>query len=78
MSEKRFTVLIVDDSEINRAILKEILRADYDVLEAEGGQQAIDILKEKSNDIALVMLDVLMPAVDGYDVLEFMGAKSLG
>ncbi|MGN0682226.1 MAG: HD domain-containing phosphohydrolase [Oscillospiraceae bacterium] len=77
MSEKRFTVLIVDDSEINRAILKEILRADYDVLEAEGGEQAIDILKEKSDEIALVMLDVLMPAVDGYDVLEFMGDNSI-
>lgn len=77
MNDKRFRVLIVDDSEINRAILKEILRADYDVLEAEGGQQAIDILKEKSNNISLVLLDVLMPAVDGFDVLEFMGNNSI-
>lgn len=63
-------ILIVEDNEINREILKEILSGQYQVLEAENGQVALDILKENKNDIALILLDVMMPVMDGYTFLD--------
>lgn len=69
-SRKR--VLIVDDVELNRFILKGILCADFDVVEAESGKEALDILKKESSDIAIVLLDIIMPEMDGFAVLASM------
>lgn len=64
-------ILIADDSEINRAMLKEILGDGYEYLEAENGTQAVEILRRRT-DIALVLLDIVMPEMDGFDVLRVM------
>ncbi|MEF9840338.1 MAG: EAL domain-containing protein [Lachnospiraceae bacterium] len=64
------TVLVVDDSVVNRTILSKILSKDYLVLEAENGQIALDILKKHVEDIVAIMLDLTMPVMDGYAVLE--------
>ena len=58
--EPKQKILIVDDSEINRAMLKEILGEGYEYLEAENGLRAIEILRRRT-DIALVLLDLIMP-----------------
>ena len=63
-------VLVVEDNEINRSILCEILSADYRVLEAENGQQALDMLRRNKDTVALVLLDVMMPVMNGYDFLD--------
>ena len=68
----RKQILVVEDNERNRAILTEILSDSYDVLEAENGLQALTILQRKKEDIALILLDVMMPVMDGYAVLERM------
>ena len=51
-------ILIVEDNELNRAMLSEILSGEYQVLEAENGQEALDILKQKKDSISLIQLDV--------------------
>lgn len=70
MQEKK-TILIVDDIEINRAILAEIFKEDYEIKEAIDGRQAIRILDENPG-VSAVLLDVLMPEMDGLDVLREM------
>ena len=68
-------ILIVDDSEINRALLKEILGDSYEYLEAENGVRAVEILRGRA-DISLVLLDLIMPEMDGFDVLRVMRCYS--
>lgn len=63
-------VLIVDDSEMNRALLTDILEGSYDVAEAEDGAQAIEVLSQNDEDFWLVLLDIIMPGIDGFGVLE--------
>ncbi len=65
------TILIVDDIELNRVILSEIFKNDYNILEAEGGAQAIEMLNHHQN-IAAVLLDMVMPGINGLDVLKEM------
>lgn len=74
--EKR-TILIAEDEEINRAILVEMLKEKYDILEAADGNTAVEYISEKNDEIALVILDMHMPGLSGYDVLDFMGSKNL-
>lgn len=62
-------VLIVDDVETNRIILKSILKHDYSLLEAESGMQALELIRRYSTEISAVLLDIIMPVVDGYEVL---------
>ena len=69
--DKRQTILIVDDAEFNRDILKEFLGETYNYLEAENGNQAIQIMGENPG-IDLMLLDINMPMTDGFDVLEWM------
>ncbi|MEG2673403.1 MAG: response regulator, partial [Ruthenibacterium sp.] len=64
------TMLIVDDNAVNRSILGNILKEKYAVLEAENGKQALDILEAHRDEIAAMMLDLIMPVMDGYAVLE--------
>jgi len=70
--KKRQKILIVDDSEMNRSILVDMLEGEYDLLEAEDGLQAISILQKRSVEISLVLLDIVMPKMDGFGVLEIM------
>lgn len=67
-------ILITDDSEMNRAILAEMLGDKYHIIEAENGRAAIDII-EKNKDIDLLLLDINMPEVDGFTVLQTMNEK---
>ena len=65
-------ILIVDDSEMNRFILTQMLCSDYDILEAGDGLTAVKILEEQADDISLVLLDIIMPGMDGFGVLDKM------
>lgn len=65
-------ILIVDDSEFNRAILTEILQEDYEIIEAENGEEALGKLDEYGMKISLVLLDIIMPGMDGFEVLKYM------
>lgn len=71
-AEKNARILIVDDSEMNRDMLSDMLSDDYDIVEAANGEEALGILKEQVYDIDLVLLDIIMPAVDGFGVLDVM------
>lgn len=69
-------ILIVDDEEVNRAVLNEMFKDEYDILEAENGQDAISKL-EDNQDIALILLDVVMPVLNGFGVLDYMQEHDL-
>lgn len=69
MAQKK-QILIVDDNELNRSLLKEILCDQYRIVEAENGQEALNILRQYRKDIALILMDVIMPVMDGYTFLE--------
>ena len=73
--DTRQQILIVDDSEMNRAILTEILRKDYRILEAENGEECIRILEQYGTDISLVLLDLVMLKMDGFEVLSVMNRR---
>ncbi|MDO4275671.1 MAG: diguanylate cyclase [Eubacteriales bacterium] len=68
-------ILIADDSEINRALLADILSPDYEVLEACDGEEAVACLEQQHTQIALAILDIMMPKLDGFDVLAVMNLK---
>ena len=70
--ENRETILIVDDSAMNRMLLSDILADTYNIIEAEDGEQAIAILQQHASEISIVVLDMVMPRVDGFGVLEAM------
>ena len=61
-------ILIVDDSEMNRALLIDILEEHYDVVEAENGVEAISLLSKQRADFSLLLLDIMMPEMDGWQV----------
>ena len=75
MRKKR--VLVVEDNELNRELLCQILSQEYDVIEAENGQVALEILKEHKNSISLIFLDVVMPVMDGYEATREIRKLSL-
>lgn len=70
-------ILIVDASEFNRAILKEILEETYEIIEADGGNEALHKIDEYGMKISLVLLDIIMPEKDGFDVLKYMEEERL-
>ena len=70
-------ILIVDDSDMNRELLTEILKQDYEILEAENGEAALKMLEQYGTGIALVMLDLVMPKMDGFQVLTVMNERRL-
>ena len=70
-------ILIVDASEFNRAILKEILEETYEIIEADGGNEALHKIDEYGMKISLVLLDIIMPEKDGFDVLKYMEEELL-
>ena len=65
-------LLVVDDSEMNREILKEILGKEYRILEACDGNEALEMLEQYGTEISLVLLDIIMPKMDGFEVLAYM------
>lgn len=65
-------LLVVDDSEMNREILKEILGKEYRILEACDGEEALKMLEQYGTEISLVLLDIIMPKMDGFEVLAYM------
>lgn len=65
-------ILIVEDNEINRMMLCGILSSDYQVLEAENGQEALSVLKQYKEQISLILLDIVMPVMDGYTFLSIV------
>ena len=77
--EKENTVLIVDDEKVNRLNLKKILEDSYEIVEAENGQQAIDILEKESGRISAIVLDLIMPVSNGYDFMKvYAKSKTFG
>ena len=70
-------ILIVDNSEFNRAILKEILEETYEIIEADGGNEALHKIDEYGMKISLVLLDIIMPEKDGFEVLKYMEEERL-
>ena len=69
------SILVVDDNEINRGILGEIFKDKYNILEAGDGLEALKIMEENEGKLAAVLLDIVMPEMDGYQVLEEMGKR---
>ncbi len=69
------TILIVDDSAMNREFLLDILEDEYEIVEAENGVQALELLEEKNSIISLVLLDIVMPEMDGFEVLAQMNRR---
>lgn len=77
-SEKiRQQILIVDDSELNREILSEMLHTDFRILEAEDGAQALEMLQQQGTGISFVLLDIIMPVLDGFGVLSYMAREHI-
>lgn len=75
MEQKMQTILIVDDSKLNRTVLAQMLGDEYRILEAEDGGQAIALLQKYSAEVSLILLDLIMPKVDGFEVLTFMSQR---
>ena len=73
--EEKPQILLVDDSEMNRLILAEILQGDYRILEAKDGRECMDALQAEAGNLALVLLDINMPVMDGFEVLKAMNAN---
>ena len=73
--QNKSQILLVDDSAMSRMILKEILRGDYRILEAENGQECLEKMQAEAGNIALVLLDINMPVMDGFEVLKAMNVN---
>ena len=71
----RKKILIADDSEMNREILADILGEEYEVVEAENGAEALAVLQRNGSEIAMLLLDYVMPEMDGFEVLSAMNRK---
>ena len=65
-------ILIVDDAEINRSLLADILSVEYDIMEASNGVEAVSLLNQYHADLSLILLDIVMPEMDGFEVLAIM------
>lgn len=75
-SNNKETILIVDDTMMNRALLSDIFCDSYNIIEAEDGEQAIAILQNHSSEISLIILDMIMPKIDGFGVLDAMNKNN--
>ncbi len=74
---KRDTILIFEDNAIDRTILAELFRSDYKILEAENGKEGMTLLNNNIASIAIVLLDNMMPVMDGFTVLEHLKEKNI-
>ena len=73
--KRRQKILIVDDSEMNRSILVDMLGDEYETIEVENGLMAVNELQKRAAEISLMMLDIVMPLMDGLEVLEVMNRR---
>ena len=73
--DAKLNILIVDDSKINRMILKNMLKDEFEILEAADGMEAINVLNLYQDEVALILLDIIMPRMNGFEVLEVMNEK---
>ena len=73
----RNKILIVDDVDINREILRSILEDEYTILEAENGKQALEIVDQEAKNMAAILLDLVMPEMDGTQVLEELNRREV-
>lgn len=69
--------LIVEDAELNRMLLRNVFEGEYNILEAENGEQALYLMKQYQGSIAAILPDIVMPVKDGYEVLESMKQAQL-
>ncbi len=76
-AEEKNALLIVDDEELNRAILANIFQTDYDILEAEDGQQALELIEGTNRPLSAILLDVVMPRLDGIQLLRILNERKL-
>lgn len=74
---KKPSILIVDDSEMNRAILNEMLKDEYRILEADNGRTALDMVDRYGDELSLVLLDIIMPGMNGFEVLGELSRRSV-
>lgn len=70
------SILIVDDSEMNRIILNEMLKDEYRILEADNGRMALDMVDRYGDELSLVLLDIVMPGMNGFEVLSDLSRRS--
>jgi len=77
LERQKDKILIVDDVELNRAILCELFAGDYEILEADNGKTAVDLMEQYHEEIAIVLMDIVMPIMDGLEALEIMNGKGL-
>ena len=75
--QERPLVLIVDDSAVNRELLADMLQPEYAIIEAGSGMQALEILNDHAEEISLVLLDIVMPGMDGFAVLKAMENRNM-
>jgi putative two-component system response regulator len=73
--EERRSLLIVDDEEVNRVILSLIFEDQYDIIEAENGEEAIEMFEKHKDTVSAILLDIIMPVMDGYGVIQYMVEK---
>ena len=77
MDNKQRTILIADDAEINRDLLRMLFENDYNIIEASNGEEAIEALASNKDHIAMLFLDLVMPKKNGLDVLAYMNDTGL-
>lgn len=70
-------MLIVDDKAVNRYVLRNIFEEDYGIIECQDGRAAMKVLGEMCDDVAVVLLDIVMPVCDGFAVLKYMKERAL-
>ncbi len=70
-------MLIVDDKAVNRYVLRSIFEDDYEIVECQDGRGAIEVLEERRDGVAAVLLDIVMPVCDGFAVLKYMKETEL-
>lgn len=73
----RNTILIVDDEELNRELLKQMFEEDYNILTANDGKEAIHCIEKHKSEIAIILLDIVMPVLNGFQVLQVINNKKL-
>ena len=73
--DDKLNILIVDDSKINRVLLKNMLKDEFEILEASDGIEAINVLNTYQDKVSLILLDIVMPRMNGFDVLQVMNTR---
>ena len=77
MKRAKKKILVVDDIKINRVVLQDLFQQEYDVLEAANGCEALEYIEKYKDDIAAILLDIVMPEMDGFGVLKAMNASGI-